>query len=169
MDLLSSATETVIAASPDAVWALVSDLTQHPRLGGSGEVKSLRVLDEGPLRAGTRFVATETVHVGPKVFQLPAVTSHVVAVEPARALVWQTDSPSEFGKPTVKLIEWSFQLRPVDGGTALRHTIRIQMTSAWVTPFFKPVYAVMRGKKVARGMAETLNRISTEVLSPTRA
>ena len=170
MDLLNVDTEIVIPATPDAVWAVVSDLTSHPRLGGSGEVQSLRVLDEGPLRVGMRFVATEVVHVGPKVFELPAVTSSVVAVEAGRLLRWQTDSPSEFGKPTVKLIEWSFELRPVAEGTTLRHTIRIVMTSAWVTPFFKPLYSLMRGKKVARGMSETLRRISAEVTSaaPTR-
>jgi len=162
MDLLNVERETVIPRSVDEVWALVSDLESHPRIGGSGEVKTLRRLDSGALRAGSVFEANEVVHVGPKVFDL-VVRSEVVKVELGRLLLWHTESPAEFGKPTVKLIEWTFQLREVPEGTALKHTIRIVMTSAWVTPLFKPVYMLIRGKKVGRGMSETLRRISTEL------
>jgi uncharacterized protein YndB with AHSA1/START domain len=161
--LIDVVRETVIPCSPDAVWALVSDLESHPRLGGSGEVQTLRVVDEGPLRAGTRVVATEVVHVGPKSYDL-TVRSQVVGLEPGRRLVWQTESPEEFGKPTVRLIEWSFAVQPVPQGTLLTHTLRIEMTSAWVTPLFKPVYALIRGNKVKRGMSVTLRRIGDELV-----
>jgi len=162
MDLLNHTEEITVAASPEAVWALVSDLEAHPRLGGSGEVQSLHRLDDGPLRPGLQFEAHEVVNVGPKVFDL-TVRSEVVRVEPGRLLVWHTTSPTELGKPTVKLIEWAFSVREARDGAVLDHSIRIVMTSAWVTPFFRPVYSLIRGRKVKRGMAETLRRISTEL------
>jgi hypothetical protein len=52
----------------------------------------------------------------------------------------------------------------VPQGTLLTHTLRIEMTSAWVTPLFKPVYALIRGNKVKRGMSVTLRRIGDELV-----
>ena len=162
MDLLRNTTETVIPASPDAVWGLVSNFGTHARLGGSNEVKTLRRLDDGPLRVGSELVATEVVHVAGKVFDL-SVRSEVVRLEPGHLLVWHTDSPKEFPPPAVSLIEWAFELRPVAGGTALIHSIRMTLASPWVTPFFRPVYSLIRGRKVKRGMDETMRRISAEL------
>jgi uncharacterized protein YndB with AHSA1/START domain len=168
MDLLNVTHETVIPAGPAEVWALISDLEAHPRLAGSGEVQRVTRIDEGPLREGLGFTVDEVVLVGPKQFDL-SVTSHVTSVVPDRLLAWETDSPTEFGKPTVRLIAWTYELAETPEGTRLRHTLRIVMTSSWVTPFFRPVYSLIRGKKVRRGMAETLRRISAEVTQPSLA
>lgn len=162
MDLLRQTITTTIPASPDVVWDLISDFDAHARLGGSNEVQTLLSLDDKPLRVGSRFVATEVVHVAGKVYDLN-VNSEITGLEPGRLLTWHTDSPKEFPPPAVSLIEWSFALEPVDGGTALTHSIRMTLASAWVTPFFAPIYWLIRGRKVTRGMAETLRRISAEL------
>lgn len=162
MDLLRNTVTTTIPADPVAVWELVSDFTAHARLGGSNEVQTLQRVDDGPLRVGSQFVATEIVHVAGKVFDL-SVRSEITHLEPNRLLVWRTDSPKEFPPPAVSLIEWSFALRPVDEGTELTHSIRMTLASAWVAPLFRPIYWVIRGRKVKRGMAETLRRISAEL------
>lgn len=161
MDLLRNTVTTTVPADPAAVWKLISDFRAHARLGGSNEVQTLQRVDDGPLHVGSQFVASEIVHVAGKTFDL-SVRSEITRFEPNRLLVWHTDSPKEFPPPAVSLIEWSFSLEPVDEGTLLTHSIRMKLASAWVAPFFRPIYWVIRGRKVKRGMAETLRRISAE-------
>ena len=52
-----------LKASPEAVFALVSDLSGHAELAGSGEVKSLRRIGDGPLGVGAKFEADEEIRM----------------------------------------------------------------------------------------------------------
>lgn len=45
--------EIDIEALPERVWSIVSDISRHPALAGSGEVLAVRV--NGPVAVGTTF------------------------------------------------------------------------------------------------------------------
>jgi hypothetical protein len=53
-----------IDAPPEALFALLSDIEHHDTLAGSGEVKQVRVLTVGVVRAGSEWEADEEVSFG---------------------------------------------------------------------------------------------------------
>ncbi|MQA61985.1 MAG: SRPBCC family protein [Actinophytocola sp.] len=97
-----------IAAPPEQVWALVSDIELMPRL--SSELQSVEWLDgaDGPA-TGARF-AGRNKHDSLGEW---TTTSYVVEYEPDRVFAWAVEDP---GHPTAT---WRFRLEPKDGGTQL--------------------------------------------------
>lgn len=117
--------ETVhVAATPELVWAVVSDIERHPALAGSGEVLAIRL--SGPVAVGTTFEGD--VRVG----EVGSFVSHNVveeATEPSR-LAWVSYPPLDDDETEDHQIEvhWSFDLVPTgDGDTEVRHGF-------WVPP-----------------------------------
>jgi Polyketide cyclase / dehydrase and lipid transport len=103
-----------IAAPPERVWPLVSDI--HLVASLSREVVSVAWLDGVTLPAvGAAFRGTS---------RHPAVgewstTSRVVVCDPPRTFAWAVEDPDE---PTAT---WRFDLTPRDGGTDLRQWARM--------------------------------------------
>lgn len=103
-----------IAAAPERVWELVSDIHLMPEL--SGELRSVEWLDgaSGPA-VGNRFLGRN---------EHPALgawetTSHVVACQRPREFTWSVGDPEH---PTAT---WGFALEASDGGTLLRQWARM--------------------------------------------
>jgi hypothetical protein len=88
-----------IAAEPELVWAILSDLEAWPRWRGA--VKDLSL--HGPVAPGTTFVWK----AGPG-----RITSTLVEVDPVRAIAW---TGRTMGIRAVDV----FRLTPRDGGTAV--------------------------------------------------
>ncbi|MHB9848348.1 SRPBCC family protein [Streptomyces krungchingensis] len=99
---------TWIAATPERVWQLVSDVELMP--GMSSELQSVEWLDgaTGPA-VGARFVGRSR-HDS---FGEWATTSTVVEAEPGRLFAWAVEDPAH---PSAV---WRFRLEPKDGGTEL--------------------------------------------------
>lgn len=115
----TTAVERVVAAPPEAVWALVSDIT-FP-VGTSPELQSTEWLDgaTGPA-AGARFVGHNARG------DLTWTTTSVVTVhEPPTAFAWtplyRPDDPDD----PEPLATWRFDLAPVDGGTHVRQSVTL--------------------------------------------
>ncbi|MGR7001853.1 cytochrome P450 [Yinghuangia aomiensis] len=102
-----------IAAAPDEVWAVLSDVTRmgewSPECTGGRWIGRLRE----PV-AGARFVGTN--RRGPAVWSTRCT---ITEARPARALAWRVDA----GLPIAR---WSFTLTPTDKGTYLEHSWRDQ-------------------------------------------
>jgi hypothetical protein len=116
--------EVRIAAEPDLVWTLVSDIELPARF--SPELQRVRWLDDVDTpTVGARF---EGINSNPVLGQWRSV-SHVVEVNPARTLSWVVvDADGQFGPPgdpSSPVATWRFDLEPADGGTLLRHSVRI--------------------------------------------
>ncbi|MFD9117657.1 SRPBCC family protein [Streptomyces bottropensis] len=103
-----------IAAPPDRVWELVSDIELMPRL--SPELRSVYWLDgsTGPA-LGARFVG-RSKH---EAFGEWATTSHIVGYEPPSLFAWAVENPEH---PSAM---WRFTLDPQDGGTLLRQWMQL--------------------------------------------
>lgn len=103
-----------IAAPPERVWELVSDIELMPRL--SDELQSVEWLDAAtePV-VGARWVGTSKHEA----FGEWTTTSHVVEYEPLRVFAWAVE---DLDNPTAI---WRFTLEPQDGGTLLREWMQM--------------------------------------------
>ncbi|TQR82546.1 SRPBCC family protein [Mycobacterium hodleri] len=90
-----------IDASPEAVWALVSDLSLMPKW--SPQCKLMKAF--GPLRPGTR-----TVNVNRRNYLFWPTSSRITEVVPERKLAFRVNENN-----TV----WSYELEPTATGTRL--------------------------------------------------
>ncbi|HEX5493526.1 MAG TPA: SRPBCC family protein [Mycobacteriales bacterium] len=136
----------VIAAPPGAIFDILADPRQHPRIDGSGSVREVSV---GPdrLSAGARF-GMRMRRGAPY-----RVTNVVLEFEPDRRIAWR-----HFGRHV-----WRYELEPVDGGT------RVTETFDW-SP--SPMRALLDRTGVprqnARAITATLQRLKDTVEEGTR-
>lgn len=103
-----------IAATPERVWDVVSDITLLPQW--SRELQSVRWADgfDGPA-LGAKFMGRNR---NPAVGEWTTV-SEVVAFDRPRAFGWAVGDP---GSPVAT---WMFELTPIAGGTRLGYVARI--------------------------------------------
>ena len=145
--------ETTVPASPEAVFAAVSDLSGHATLAGSGEVKALRRLDNGPLGIGATYEADEEIRMMGRTTKMTA-ESRVVEYAPPTLVSW-TSMPSVAPKP--KRIQWWFRLSPDGSGTKVVHECEVDFgPTNWL---LRVPYGLMRGGAVKAGMRRTLDNL----------
>ncbi len=97
--------ERVIRATPQAIFELLADPTQHARFDGSDTVKAARG-DPQRLSLGAQF--SMDMRIG-----LPyRITNTVVEFDEGRVIAWQ-----HFARNV-----WRYELTPVDGGTRVRES-----------------------------------------------
>jgi uncharacterized protein YndB with AHSA1/START domain len=146
--------QATMNASREAVFAVVSDLSRHAELAGSGEVKSLRLVSDGPLGVGAKFEADEEIRVMGRTTKMTA-KSEIVEYDPPTLVSW-TSMPSVPPKP--RRIQWWFRLTPDGNGTRVVHECEVDF-GAVANVVFKGPYALMRGGAVKRGMQQTLENL----------
>jgi len=141
---------THIDAPPEAVYALVADVTRTPEF--SPEILSCTWLDgaTGPA-AGARFEAVNKVTRGPSWKNRPVVT----AARPAREFAFAR---------TEKLagtVVWRYQLEPADGGTRLTESYQVTRPITRVGWFVITHLFGCRDRRaeLRTGMEQTLRRI----------
>jgi uncharacterized membrane protein len=111
-------TSIEIQATPDHVWAILSDVARWPEWTPS--VTSVERVDSGPLVRGSRAWLKQ-----PK---LRRALWHVTDVHEGRAFTWQTESPGvrAVGRHT---------LEPVPGGCRLTLSVRFEGPLARLVAF----------------------------------
>ena len=137
-----------IAASPDAVWAVVSDVARMPEF--SPELRRLFVVGSKPTGVGTTMIG-----INRRRFVAWPTTSKVTRFEPGRAVAWRT---RESGAT------WTYELEATEAGT--RVTGRRDLPSFTVgTTLLAPVIGGAEGhdQELADGIRSTLERIKATV------
>ncbi|HEY3958382.1 MAG TPA: SRPBCC domain-containing protein [Streptosporangiaceae bacterium] len=118
---------TQIAAPPEQVWAVLTDLASYPQWNPLFHEAS------GHLTPGSR-VTIKSVH--PVNGRIMTVKVKVVAAEPARELRWVSSLPG------IMTGEHSFTLTPANGGTQLTQT-----------EIYRGLLARFSGKTISRTQA----------------
>jgi uncharacterized protein YndB with AHSA1/START domain len=144
-----------IAASPERVWELVSDITLMPRL--STELRSVEWLDGATWPAcGARF-AGHSEHAS---FGAWRTTSYVVECEAPSVFAWAVEDPEQ---PSAV---WRFSLRAADdGGTELTQWVRMGPGRSGLSyaidrmPEKEQKIVFVRMREFERNMATTLDAI----------
>lgn len=149
-----------IQASPERVWEILSEISRHPRLAGSGEVRSVRA--SGPLAVGTTWESDEVVAGRSFVAR-----SECLELERPRVLSWRSSPPplKESDPRTAFHATWWFRLTPSDEGTDVEHSFEVGEPAkrAWMLKLF---YLVSRRRqKILAGMRGTLENLKREAES----
>ncbi len=157
--------EHTVAATPQAVYALLADVTRMPEF--TPLVDRIEWLD-GATRAalGARFKTRNTIGRGPRWSNKPVIT----VLRPDEEIAWERT------EPLMGTIEWRYRLEPVHGQTRIIESYRMirPVTAAgWFV--IGTLYGVKDNRAMQRrGMEETLRRIQQVVeqaaqISPTPA
>jgi uncharacterized protein YndB with AHSA1/START domain len=137
-----------VAAPPDRVWAVVSDVTRMPEW--SPELRRLYPVGGREPRVGMRLIG-----VNRRGYALWPTTSTVVRLEPERAVAWKTRQSGA---------TWTYELEPTAAGTRL--TGRRELAKYTLgTALFAPVIGGAAGhdRELADGIRSTLDRIKTTI------
>lgn len=134
----------LIAAPVEAVWEVVSDVTRHPELAGSGEVQFVEVLDERGLAEGRLFRSRQRMR------GLDYVTvSRVVRWDPPYGFAWRVGTAFAPGVAQT----WMFSLTPAVGGTRVENSVLLIYALPAVWPFTL--------------LHTTIGRLEAQVMQPT--
>jgi uncharacterized protein YndB with AHSA1/START domain len=142
--------ERVIAAPPEAIFAVLADPRRHRDIDGSGTVGDAKDLPDR-LRLGSTFGMSMKMGVR------YSMVNEVVEFEEGRRIAWQ---------PRMKAFSWvsggriwRYELEPVDGGTRVTETwdITKEKSKAFVRP---------AAKKTRANMEQTLARLDEVVTAP---
>ncbi|NIH84373.1 SRPBCC family protein [Amycolatopsis granulosa] len=145
---------TWVAAPPERVWALVTDIGLMPEM--SEELQSVEWLDgaTGPA-LGARFVGRSRHEA----LGEWASTSHVVELEPGRVFAWAVEDPD---RPSAL---WRFRLDPRDGGTELSQWMQLGPGPSGLSlaiermPDKEQKIVFVRMREFERNMAATLEHL----------
>jgi uncharacterized protein YndB with AHSA1/START domain len=136
--------ERVIRATPEAIFDLLADPSQHPRFDGSDTVKAARGTPQR-LSLGAKF--SMSMRMG----ALYRITNTVVEFEEGRRIAWQHLAHNV----------WRYELEPVDGGTRVRESFD------WTTGRGRKAIEKMGFPERNRtGMETTLERLAYLVEEP---
>jgi uncharacterized protein YndB with AHSA1/START domain len=107
--------ERVVHAPPEAIFALLADASQHPRIDGSGTVRESKPGSPERLSMGATFGMSMKMGIG------YSMSNTVVEFEENRRIAWQARVAGSMGR-FVGGRTWRYELEPVDGGTRVRET-----------------------------------------------
>jgi uncharacterized protein YndB with AHSA1/START domain len=147
--------EREIRASPEAIFDVLSDASQHALIDGSGMVQG------SVERTPERLIQGTTFGMGMKMAAVKYSTvNNVVEYEENRRIAWQTGPTGRWGRVLAGRI-WRYRLEPVDGGTLV--------CESWdITPDHQRMLLKLGHiywNKTRRDMERTLARLDALVAS----
>ena len=146
--------ETTIDASPEAIFAIVSDLTRHKQLAGSGELVDIRKVTPGPIGLGSVVEANESIQLGDRRLEFLA-RSIVVTFNPPNTISWIPTPPLP-----IRRIQWWFRMSPAEQGTKVAHEVEVDLDDEAFEMFGGAEnFGKTRGADMARGMVKTLENL----------
>jgi uncharacterized protein YndB with AHSA1/START domain len=144
-------TSRVVHATPPAIFDLLADPAQHPRIDGSGAVRQAKPGSADRLALGSTFAMSMKLGIG------YSMVNTVIEFEENRRIAWQTRVPGALGNVIGGRI-WRYELEPVDGGT--------KVTETWDISEDKQRWFLAKGKvadSTRKHMDATLDRIEGAV------
>jgi uncharacterized protein YndB with AHSA1/START domain len=140
--------ERVINATPEAIFALLTDPSRHHDIDGSGTVNTAKNTP-ARVKLGDEF--------GMDMKRGLSYSTHNVVVEfdDNRCIAWEHTTGGLLGSILGEGARWRYELEPAGDGTRVRETWDISRVR-----FFKPVLRLDRSRKDTRtSMEKTLEKI----------
>jgi hypothetical protein len=145
--------ERTIAASPEAIFGVLSQVGRHSSIDGSGMLQGAASEIDEPLTLGSTF------RMDMKMVGLRYQTeSRVVEFEADRRIAWKTGPSGTLGRYVAGRV-WRYDLEPVDGGTLVRESWDITADHQRVLLKLGGIYS----GKTERDMERTLARLDSVV------
>ena len=154
---LHAAKETVINASPEAIFNIVGDLARHKELAGSGELVTVRSLTQRPMGLGSMIEADESINLGGQRMDFSA-KSVVVAYDSPKVISWIPIPPFP-----LRRIQWWWHLTPEGQGTKVVNEVEVDLGDAREMMGGTEAYNSGRGADIIRGMEKTLENLRKAV------
>ena len=148
---LSVTKEVTVSASQQDVFNVLSDLSKHKDLAGSGELVEIKALTQGPTGIGTMLEAQESIHLGDEHMEF-AATSVVVAYDSPNSISWVPCPPIP-----IRRIQWWFTLSPAGSGTEIVQELEVDLGTARDMFSGTDNYKATRGADVIAGMDKTMD------------
>lgn len=149
-DFLSYECSIHIDAPPAAVFGVVGDLAGSVEWAGSGHIRTIEQVSEGPVDVGTRYRSSE------KITMSYGAMTEIVVYEPDRQIMWIS---KPVGEP-VPYHRWSFELIPEDGGTRLVHRVRAARSRGLMSPIQRLGFLFTKpAATIPPGMDRTLQNV----------
>ena len=154
----SHSTETTINASPQAIFDIVSNLSRHAELAGSGELNTVRQEPASPVGTGTHLAAEETVKMADGSSMDITADSVVVTYDPPKSFSWIVNAalPEQ-----TRRVQWWFRMSPQGGGTKVVHEVEVDFGDLQneMLKGLRDNYEQVRAGVVRDGMAKTLQNL----------
>ena len=156
----SDKTEASIIASPQKIFDIVSDLSRHPELAGSGEINSVTQEPAGAVDTGTRLLAEETVVMADGSTMDLKAESIVVAYDPPNSFSWIVNPA--LGEQ-VRRLQWWFYMSPQSDGAKVVHEVEVEWgdIQGEMLKSLRDNYEQVRAGVVRDGMHKTLENLKS--------
>jgi hypothetical protein len=151
-------TETTINAAQKTVFDIVSDLSLHIELAGSGELKRVTQQPPGPVGTGTHLIAEETIRLGDGSGMDVTAESVVVTFDPPTAFSWIVNPVLP---DRLRRVQWWFQLFPASDGTRVVHEVEVDFGDLQdeMMKGLRDNFEQARAGVIRTGMAKTLENL----------
>jgi len=142
--------ETTIDATPEEVWAVLSDLDRMPEL--STELVKMVPLLRGGLRLGQQYLG-----INKRKWVVWPTRNKVVTLEPGKALAWHTATSGA---------TWIYELTPEGEGTRVVHRRPVPSGLTVTSKLFAPVGlggTAVHADELEGHLGQTLARLKVAV------
>jgi uncharacterized protein YndB with AHSA1/START domain len=146
--------ERVIPATPEDIFALISDPRRHFEFDGSGTVRAAKNVPS-KLALGASFGMNMKLGIA------YSMVSNVIEYDENRRLAWQTVPSYPLSDKVAGGRIWRYELEPVEGGTRVRESWDISQEKLFTKPMVRRAAAVTR-----KNMEATLARIEEVLAAP---
>lgn len=155
-ELLRYECSIVIEAPARDVFAVVGDLGRTTEWAGSGHIRSVTKMTDGPIGVGTRYRSSE------KITMSYGGDTVVTEYRPDAAIAWDSKPVGE----RVPYHHWAFRLEPDPAGTRLVHSVRAMHATGLMRWIQRVGFLFTRPERtIAPGMDRTLQNVKRLVES----
>ena len=151
-------TEATIDAAPKVLFDIVSDLSLHAELAGSGELITVTQEPAGAVGTGTRFVAEESVKLADGHALDVTADSVVVVCDPPTMFSWIANPQMP---DRLRRVQWWFHFVPEGDGTRVVHEVEIDFGDLQdeMLKGLRDNFEQVRAPVVRSGMDRTLDNL----------